>query len=48
MLSVNPFAILAETVSPIYMQSFIVLMALLIAIGTVGLSILVLKLKKSN
>ena len=34
MLSVNPFAILAETVSPIYMQSFVVLMVLLIAIGT--------------
>ena len=34
MLSDNPFAILAETVSPIYMQSFVVLMVLLIAIGT--------------
>ncbi len=26
MLSVNPFATLAETVSPIYMQSFVILM----------------------
>ena len=34
MLSVNPFAILAETVSPIYMQSFVVLMVLLIFVGT--------------
>ncbi len=36
MLSVNPFAILAETVPPIYMQSFVVLMVLLIAIGTLS------------
>ena len=34
MLSVNPFAILAETVSPVYMQSFVILMVLLIVIGT--------------
>ena len=34
MFSVNPFAILAETVSPVYMQSFVILMVLLIAIGT--------------
>ena len=34
MLSVNPFAILAETVSPIYMQSFVVLMIVLIVVGT--------------
>ena len=34
MLSVNPFAILAETVSPIFMQSFVVLMVVLIAVGT--------------
>ena len=34
MLSVNPFAILAETVSPLFMQSFVVLMVVLIAIGT--------------
>ena len=34
MLSVNPFAILAETVSPIYMQSFVILMVVLIAVGT--------------
>ena len=34
MLSVNPFAILAETVSPIFMQSFVVLMIVLIAVGT--------------
>ena len=34
MLSNNPFAILAETVSPVYMQSFVILMVLLIVIGT--------------
>ncbi len=34
MISVNPFAILAESVSPIYMQSFVVLMIVLIAVGT--------------
>ena len=34
MLSVNPFAILAETVSPIFMQSFVLLMIVLIAVGT--------------
>ena len=34
MLSINPFAILAETVSPIYMQSFVVAMVILIIIGT--------------
>tara|TARA_B100001175_G_scaffold248712_1_gene215612 strand:+ start:1815 stop:2615 length:801 start_codon:yes stop_codon:yes gene_type:complete len=34
MLLVNPFAILAETVTPIYMQSFVVLMVLLILVGT--------------
>jgi len=34
MLSVNPFAILAEAVSPIFMQSFVVLMIVLIVVGT--------------
>ena len=34
MLFSNPFAILSETVSPIYMQSFVVLMIILIAVGT--------------
>ena len=34
MLSVNPFSILAETVSPIFMQSFVVLMVVLIVVGT--------------
>ncbi len=34
MISLNPFAVLAESVSPIYMQSFVVLMIVLIAIGT--------------
>ena len=34
MISVNPFAILSETVSPIFMQSFVVLMVLLIVVGT--------------
>ena len=34
MLTVNPFSILAQTVSPIYMQFFVVVMVLLIVIGT--------------
>ena len=34
MLSVNPFAILAESISPIFMQSFVVLMIFLIVVGT--------------
>ncbi len=34
MLTINPFAILAETVSPIYMQSFVILMVVLIIVGT--------------
>ena len=36
MLSVNPFAILAENISPIYMQAFVVLMVLLIIVGTLA------------
>ena len=32
MLSVNPFATLAETVTPIYMQSFVIVMLILIII----------------
>ena len=35
MLSTNPFSILAETVSPIAMQSFIIAMVILIAAGTI-------------
>ena len=34
MLSINPFAILADTVSPIYMQSFVIFMIALIVVGT--------------
>ena len=34
MISVNPFAVLAESVSPVFMQAFVVLMILLIVIGT--------------
>ena len=34
MLSVNPFSILAETISPIYMQGFVILMLILIVVGT--------------
>ena len=34
MLSINPFANLAETVSPIFMQSFVILMLALIVVGT--------------
>ena len=35
MLSSNPFSILSETISPLAMQSFIIAMVLLIAIGTI-------------
>ena len=35
MLSTNPFSILAETVSPFAMQSFIIAMVILIAVGTI-------------
>ena len=34
MLSINPFSILAETVSPIFMQMFIIVMALFVVVGT--------------
>ena len=34
MISTNPFAILAGTIPPIYMQSFVIIMALLVIIGT--------------
>ena len=34
MLSTNPFLILAETVSPIFMQSFVVVMIILVVAGT--------------
>ena len=35
MLNTNPFSALAETVSPIAMQSFIIAMLVLIAAGTI-------------
>ena len=35
MLQTNPFSILAETVSPFAMQSFIIAMIVLIALGTI-------------
>ena len=35
MLGNNPFAILAETVSPLAMQGFIIAMIVLIALGTI-------------
>ena len=35
MLSNNPFSILSETIPPLAMQSFIVAMILLIAVGTI-------------
>ena len=34
MLSINPFSILAETVSPIFMQMFVIVMAILVIVGT--------------
>ena len=35
MLQTNPFSILAETISPLVMQGFIVAMVVLIALGTI-------------
>ena len=35
MLNNNPFSLLAETVSPLAMQYFIIAMVLLIAVGTI-------------
>ena len=35
MISTNPFFILADSVPPILMQSFVILMGLLILVGTV-------------
>ena len=35
MLSTNPFLILSETVSPIFMQMFVIVMATLVVVGTV-------------
>ena len=34
MLSINPFSILAETVLPIFMQTFVIVMAILVVMGT--------------
>jgi len=34
MLSINPFLVLAETVSPIIMQMFVIVMAILVVVGT--------------
>ncbi len=34
MLSINPFSILTETVSPIFMQMFVIVMAILVVVGT--------------
>jgi len=35
MLSTNPFSILAETVAPIFMQSFVIVMTILVVAGTI-------------
>ena len=34
MLTVNPFSILAETIPSIFIQSFVVVMAILVILGT--------------
>ena len=34
MFTINPFSILAETVSPIFIQLFVILMAILVVVGT--------------
>ena len=35
MLQINPFSILAETITPLVMQGFIISMVVLIALGTI-------------
>ena len=35
MFSTNPYLLLTETISPIFMQVFVILMIALIAIGTI-------------
>ena len=35
MISINPFSILAETVSPVVMQIFVITMVVLAAAGTI-------------
>ena len=34
MMTTNPFAVLAETVSPVFMQWFFIVMAILVVVGT--------------
>ena len=34
MISVNPFATLAETISPIFLQSFVIAMIIMVVLGT--------------
>ena len=34
MISTNPFAVLAETVPPVLMQWFVIVMAILVVVGT--------------
>ena len=34
MITTNPFAVLAETVPPIFMQCFVIVMAILVVFGT--------------
>ena len=34
MFSINPFSILAETVSPVFMQLFVIVMTILVVVGT--------------
>ena len=34
MISINPFAVLSETVPPIFMQWFVIVMAILVVVGT--------------
>ena len=50
MLNTNPFSILAETISPLTMQGFVVAMIILIALGTIIqiLHIFLITQKKQN
>ena len=34
MITTNPFAVLAETVSPVFMQWFVIVMVMLVVLGT--------------
>ena len=40
MLFVNPFSVLAESVSPIFLQIFVIAMIILVIVGTISSSLI--------